>query len=620
MAITQEQFDELVARLEQGAGRSPKGYKLKLGAFALLGYFYIFGVLLLLLAAIAAIFAVIVAGKNAVIVKLALPLIVLVGVVLKSLWVKLSAPQGHPLTRSMHPKLFAVIDEVRRAAGAPPAHEVLLTNDLNAAIVQVPRLGMFGWQKNYLLLGLPLLQMMSLDELRAVLAHEFGHLSGAHGRFGAWIYRVRAAWSGLAESLQREEHWGQFLFVPFFNWYAPRFAAYSFVQARQQEYEADRLAAESIGATQLANALVRLNLKGEDLERSYWPSIFKAADDQPTPDVAPFRGLLNAERRGFLPQAAEQLRQVLERKTSTADTHPCLRDRLAALGSPAAVPGEPDNSAAEALFGTQLEELAAQFDKEWIGAVSEWWRNRHAHVQSGRAKLASFASRPPTQLNDVQLFEYAQLVEEFEDRSKAFELYKTLVHERGAKLGAKYAYARLLLEHDGNAAIALLEEVMRDMPQATLAACDLIVGYLHEHGRQKEAQSYIDRFYTRQQQEHTQRVARETVRVKDPYLAPTLGSEAREVLLAALARHQEEIKAAYLVRKKTPEGEPPLHVVGVLRRTRTLRFESSDTDQRLIQQLASEVPTNEEILFIGLGGANKGFIKPFKKVAGSRLV
>jgi len=174
------------------------------------------------------------------------------------------------------------------------------------------------------------------------MPHEFGHLSGAHGRFGAWIYRVRVGWSRLHSSLEQAKHWGSFLFVPFFNWYAPRFAAYSFVQARQQEYEADGLAARTVGAAAIANALIRLDLKAEDLERSYWPSILKGADDRPTPDAQPFRGLMSAERRSFVPQAAEQLRHALERKTSTADTHPCLRDRLTALKRAPAVPGEPD--------------------------------------------------------------------------------------------------------------------------------------------------------------------------------------------------------------------------------------------------------------------------------------
>ena len=619
MALTQQQFEDLVDQLEADADRSPTVYKLKLGAFALLGYFYIAAILLLLLAAAGLIVAVIVSGKSALLVKLIIPIVVLIGLVLKSLWVKLAAPQGRRMTKREQPRLFGAIEEVRRAAGAPRAHEVQLTNDLNAAIVQVPRLGLFGWHKNYLILGLPLLQIMSLDEFKAVLAHELGHLSGAHGRFGAWIYRVRAGWSRLSESLQQQQHWGQFLFVPFFNWYAPRFAAYSFVQARQQEYEADRLAAETVGAGALASALVRLNLKGEDLERSYWPSIFKAADDQPTPNATPFRGLMSVERRGFLPEAAEQLRQALERKTSTADTHPSLRDRLAALRRPAAVPAEIAGSAAEALFGAQLGELAAQFDREWSGAVGDWWRNRHAHVQNGRAKLAALAGKPREQFNDVELYEYALLVEEFEDHTRAFEIYKTLVLERGAKQGAKYAYARLLLEQDGNAAIAMLEEVMRDWPEATLPACDLIVGYLLKHGREKEVQPYVDRYYGRQQQEHKARVARETVRTTDVYLPATLSAESKTALTAVLARHRREIKAAYLVRKKTAEGEPPLHVVGILRRSPFYKLESSDAYQRLIQQLAAQTNVTEDLLFIGIGGEYKGFIKTFKKVAGSRI-
>ncbi|HEY9182025.1 MAG TPA: hypothetical protein VIQ99_02430, partial [Gammaproteobacteria bacterium] len=130
MATTQAQFDDLVARLEREADRNPGFYKLKLGAFATLGYVYIFGVLLVLIAGTGLVIAAIAAGKGALLIKLVLPLVVLVGIVLKSLWVKLDAPQGMRLTRSEHPRLFEVIDNVRRAASAPPAHEVLLTNEL----------------------------------------------------------------------------------------------------------------------------------------------------------------------------------------------------------------------------------------------------------------------------------------------------------------------------------------------------------------------------------------------------------------------------------------------------------------------------------------------------------
>jgi hypothetical protein len=39
--------------------------------------------------------------------------------------------------------------------------------------VQRPRLGVFGWQENYLMVGLPLLRGLSPDEVRAVNEVQF---------------------------------------------------------------------------------------------------------------------------------------------------------------------------------------------------------------------------------------------------------------------------------------------------------------------------------------------------------------------------------------------------------------------------------------------------------------
>src|SRR5690606_20133987 len=90
-------------------------YKLKLAAFASLGYLYVAGVLLALIAASGALVASLLVGKGLVLLvkKALIPLVVLIGVVLKSLWVKLEPPQGIRLERRHHPRLFAAIDEVR---------------------------------------------------------------------------------------------------------------------------------------------------------------------------------------------------------------------------------------------------------------------------------------------------------------------------------------------------------------------------------------------------------------------------------------------------------------------------------------------------------------------------
>ena len=162
-------------------------------------------------------------------IKLLFGLGVLAAIILRAFWVRFTPPTGYEVYREDTPRLFLLIDKLTTALGTPPFHHVLIVNELNAAVVQRPRLGIFGWYQNYLLLGLPLMLAMTPAQFRAVLAHEFGHLGHAHGRFSGWIYRTRMVWSRLLEELRAHDHWGSVLFTKFLNWYAPFFNAYSFV-------------------------------------------------------------------------------------------------------------------------------------------------------------------------------------------------------------------------------------------------------------------------------------------------------------------------------------------------------------------------------------------------------
>jgi len=152
MPITQEQFDELVARLEQNVERHPRLYSFRLAAFASLGYLYVFGMLACMLFVIAMLIVSLKYGSGMLLLVqyAVIPLVVLIWVVLRSMWVRIEAPQGLETTRKDYPELFTMLDALRRATQAPRVHAVLLSGELNAAVVQVPRLGMFGWQKNFL--------------------------------------------------------------------------------------------------------------------------------------------------------------------------------------------------------------------------------------------------------------------------------------------------------------------------------------------------------------------------------------------------------------------------------------------------------------------------------------
>jgi len=620
MPITQEQFDELVARLERDAGRHPRLYSLKLGAFASLGYLYVFSILVGLMLVSGLLIASLRFGGGLLLLisKLAIPMVILIWVVLRSLWVRIEAPQGLNLKRKDYPELFAMLEGLRRATRAPRLHTVLVIAELNAAVVQVPRLGMFGWQKNFLLLGLPLMQLLSVEEFKAVLAHEFGHLSGAHGRFGAWIYRVRAAWERLAFTLQQEQHWGSFLFVPFFSWFAPQFAAYSFVKARQQEYEADKLAAETISGQHIANALVRLNIKGQDLDEKYWPSVLARANDAPEPNVTPYRGLLADDHRRFLPAAAEQLQQALSRKTSTADTHPCLKDRLKVLGAEATVADTVAESAAAALFGSALDSLVDQFDADWRDGVSGWWQQRHQFVAEAREQLGDLGAQEPDTMSDEDLFTRATLTEEVRSFDDAMPFYQALAARSPDHQGAAFAIARCMLQQDDEDGITRLEMVMAAEKDAVIAGCELIMEYLQRQGREDEITPYSERYWQAQEVAFQAQLLRQNVLTTDRFLPHDLPPESLAKIEQAV-QSISQIKLAMLVRKVPPDGDPPLYVLGFEPDLAWRKILTDEDSVTLAERLAAALTVPEEILVIPLNAENKPVARKLRRARAAEI-
>ena len=119
---------------------------------------------------------------------------------IRVLWVRLTPPEGRTVTRREVPELFKLLDELRRRLRASNFHRVMITAECNAAVSEIPRFGVFGFPRHYLELGLPLIECLSAEELRAVLAHELAHLSARDGWLTGWIYRQRKSWNEIFKS------------------------------------------------------------------------------------------------------------------------------------------------------------------------------------------------------------------------------------------------------------------------------------------------------------------------------------------------------------------------------------------------------------------------------------
>jgi Zn-dependent protease with chaperone function len=385
-----DEFDAVVSRAEGYARERPRIYQLRVVALGLIGYAYITTILGGLLTLLFLLGALALHHGIWAMAKLFVAVLVLIGVVLRAFWVKFDPPVGRALTQQEVPRLFELTNQVIADTRAPRLTAVLLTGDLNAGIQQRPGFGpMFGY-RNFLVVGLPLLEALSLDEFRAVLAHECGHLSGAHGKAASWVYRLRTTWTNLAGHLEASRHWGRRLFVPFFHWYAPRFVAYSFVMAREQEYAADQVAATATSAATVAAALVRVDFMAHWLAERFWPTVLKGARSSSAPNARPFAAIGSQLTLRFADTDRKRwFAAALARHTDAADTHPSLRDRLEALG--VANPNLPSFSisAAEVLLGPSRARLAAELDQSWQRDVAEWWQGAHASHAENRARRAA---------------------------------------------------------------------------------------------------------------------------------------------------------------------------------------------------------------------------------------
>jgi Zn-dependent protease with chaperone function len=201
------EFEALIERMERVAVERPAAYRRRVFGLAALGYGYLFFVVLVLLVLTALSIWSLVYLKGFG-VKLVLIVGALLYAVLRSLWVKQDSPAGERVTEADAPQLFRMLGELQQRLQTPAIHAVLVTPEFNAAVSQVPQLGLFGWHRNFLVLGLPLMKGLTVEQFKSVLAHELGHLSRGHARAANWIYRMRVIWARLESTFERRPQWG----------------------------------------------------------------------------------------------------------------------------------------------------------------------------------------------------------------------------------------------------------------------------------------------------------------------------------------------------------------------------------------------------------------------------
>jgi len=266
-------------------------------------------------------------------------------------------PPGPLLQRTSHPRLFAELDDIAASLNEPLPREVYLIGQVNAFVAD--RGGILGFgSRRIMAIGLPLLSILAISEFRGVLAHEFAHYYSGDTKLGPFVYKTQSAMIRTFQNIGSIHELGRIAIISLLysavtvvlKHYFILFLRVTNFVSRKKEYRADELACLVAGAAPFIQGLRKIHGAG-----MAWPAYWNT-------EVVPVlsQSCMPALADGFArflvaPDIAAQVAQgiakeIEEGKIDPYDTHPSLRDRIAAIEQLTVAPSEENSALALSLL------------------------------------------------------------------------------------------------------------------------------------------------------------------------------------------------------------------------------------------------------------------------------
>lgn len=650
--MTSEQFDQLVNRIQQKYSVRPLALRMRIALLVGLGYAGFLAVLLivLMLAAALAVAALVADSEPSIFLMALVAILLAFGLwqALVFLWVPMQPEKARDVSRDEAPRLFQLLDTLQTDLHVTPFDHVQITPDFNAGVLLLPRLGVFGFNRKYLKLGLPLMLVLSPDQFAAVLAHEFAHCSSRHDRFGRWIYRLRLTWLRVFAELREPLPPGcisslRTLVLRFVDWYWPRFNAHAFVLSRANEYEADRLADAYAGSTLMAEALVRIECFSRRLYDQFWSDMTQLAkSDSDVPDniLERIETFLGSDPEPA--DAARWLEQSARALTDNVDTHPSLSDRLRSLGCDVTqftqdgFPQLPELSAANDFLGAAFSTITDDMNRHWQQENRLQWQNvfhlaRRLEKQLEPTMTTASATTADTTSDadefdagefDVdQLWQQARTVCDLQGTAVGEPLLRKLLDRRPTHALANMKLGLHLLDRGQHEGEKFLLQVLKDDDSDLIpAVCQGLITYFQQQGHSEKVQVVRSQLSRYQIAQAGAAKERSIVTHADMFVPHGLSDLELAALYDTLAQ-QADLASAWLVRKELQHfRKQKLFVLvahsqpfGVLGSTDATR------DRTLVAQLIPQVQLPGRVLIVAPQGGFRPLARKIMSQHGSQV-
>lgn len=428
----------------------------------------------------------------------------------RSMLIRYPLPPGLTVNPNDVPELYDLVNEVNAQAPDAKVHAIILNDSVNAQMTTHYKWGIPFLERHYLVLGMSMMSGINQEQLRAVIAHELGHMPRSRSRGERLIAKAFNYWTYLDEV-------NRFTFLKKYQqWCIPQLWAYLVVTGRQSEFASDELSWKLTSHATAGSALVNIDILNQYLEYKYWPELHDTVREHTNPPSNIISGMMNKIRAGEAhAYAADALTRTLARKTCYDDSHPSLIDRLAAIEWPEPnfdfqaensidrlIPEKVDSPALDHLVSPRIKEpLVAYFDKVWMESLAPQWIFRHAEIERSKQELAAadqllnhIDSEEITSLQKIHAHWYRTLVHiDVHGIEASLDEIKNILTLEPNHPQANFTIGEHYLQEDNPEGIAYLESALQHGPLHTIPSCELLYAHFRANGNIDKADEYRNR-------------------------------------------------------------------------------------------------------------------------------
>jgi Zn-dependent protease with chaperone function len=175
---------------------------------------------------------------------------------------------GKTVPEEAEPQLWKFVREIAARLGANPPQNIVLGLEPNFYVTSADVVVYPGANKQLhetLYISLPLMRILSCDELTAVIGHELGHFRGEDTKFSLKFYPIYAGTGQALAALENQSEAGAraLALLPasaILSFFMEQFAQAERALGRHRELEADKAGASVSSGRALATALLKIGV------------------------------------------------------------------------------------------------------------------------------------------------------------------------------------------------------------------------------------------------------------------------------------------------------------------------------------------------------------------------